>query len=130
MKFNEFYICNNEGKSNCVIRSLCKVFNDEYDDVYNELCSIAKELNCESFNDIKVFETYMNKRNTNSIDYGKDLKIKDLDLEKGKYLVLCWDKKDFYHMVSIIDDVLYDKDDKSLELYVITVYKEKELTKK
>ena len=125
MKFNEFYICNNVGKSNCVIRSLCKVFNDEYDDVYNELCSIAKELNCESFNDIKVFETYMNKRNTNSIDYGKDLKIKDLDLENGKYLVFCWDKKDFYHMVPIIDNVLYDKDDRSLELYTITVYKEK-----
>ena len=130
MKFNEFYVCNNEGKSNCVIRSLCKVFSDEYNNIYNELCSIAKELNCESFNDIEVFETYMNRRNTNSIDYGKDLKIKDLNLENGKYLVFCWDRKDFYHMVSIIDNVLYDKDDRSLELYTITVYKEKELTKK
>ena len=44
--------------------------------------------------------------------------------------MLCWNKKDFYHMVSIIDNVLYDKDDRSLELYAITVYKEKELTKK
>ena len=124
MKFNEFYICSSEGKSNCVIRSFCKVFNDEYDNVYNELCSISKKLNCESFNDVDVFETYMKRRNTNSIDYGKDIKIKDLDLENGKYLVFCWDKKDFYHMVSIIDNVLYDKDDRSLELYAITVYKE------
>ena len=130
MKFNEFNICNNEGKSNCIIRSLCKVFSDEYVNVYNELCLIAKELGCESFNDIDVFETYMKRRNTNNIDYGKDIKIKDLNLENGKYLVFCWDKKDFYHMVSIIDNVLYDKDDRSLELYVITIYKYNVLIKK
>ena len=125
MKFNEFYICNKDGYSNCVIRSLCKTYNEDYDNVYNELCSIAKELNCESFNDIEVFETYMKRRNTNAIDYGKDLKIKDLVLDNGKYLVFCWDKKDFYHMVSIIDNILYDRNDSSLELYAITVYKEK-----
>ena len=130
MKFNEFFVCNNEGKSNCVIRSLCKTYNEEYDNVFNELCNIAKELNCESFNDIEVFETYMKRRNTNNIDYGKDIKIKDLDLENGKYLVFCWDKKEFYHMVSIIDNVLYDKDDRSLELYTITVYKDNSLIKK
>ena len=130
MIFEEYYVANNEGKSNCVIRSLCKSFDDEYDNVYNELCSIAKELNCESFNNIEVFETYMKRRNTNTIDYGKDVKIKDLNLENGKYLVFCWDKKNFYHMVSIIDNVLYDKDDSSLELYTITIYKENELIKK
>ena len=130
MKFNEFFVCNNEGKSNCVIRSLCKTYNEEYDNVFNELCNIAKELNCESFNDIEVFETYMKRRNTNNIDYGRDIKIKDLNLENGKYLVFCWDKKEFYHMVSIIDNFLYDKDDRSLELYTITVYKDNSLIKK
>ena len=130
MTFEEYYVANNEGKSNCVIRSLCKNFDDEYDNVYDELCSIAKELNCASFNDIEVFETYMKRRNTNTIDYGKDIKIKDLNLEHGKYLVFCWDKKEFYHMVSIIDNVLYDKDDRSLELYAITIYKESDLIKK
>ena len=47
MEFNEFFVSNSEGKSNCVIRSLCKIYNEEYDNVFNELCSIAKELNCE-----------------------------------------------------------------------------------
>jgi len=130
MKFSEFYVANKEGKSNCVIRSFCKIFNEEYDAVYNELCKIAKELNSESFNDIEVFETYMKRRNTNPIEYGKDIQIKDLNLDSGKYLVFCWDKNEFYHMVSIVDNVLYDKDDNSLELYVITIYKENELVKK
>jgi hypothetical protein len=66
----------------------------------------------------------MKRRNTNSIDYGKDIEVKDLNLDNGKYLVFCWDKKDFYHMVSIIDNVLYDKDDSSLNLYVIKLYKD------
>ena len=67
----------------------------------------------------------MQRRNTKAIDYDKDIKIKDLDLDNGKYIVFCWDKKEFYHMVSIINNVLYDKDDRSLELYAITIYKEK-----
>lgn len=125
MKYNEYNICNNEGKSNCVIRSLCKIYNEEYDNVYNELCNIAKELKCESFNDIEVFETYMKKRNTTPIEYGKNIKLKDLDLGEGKYLVFCWNGNDFYHMVSIINNTLYDKDSRSLDLYAITVYKEK-----
>lgn len=123
MKFSEFYISNHEGKSNCVIRTFCKMFGEEYNDVYNDLCSIAKRLDCDSFNDIDVFETYMKERDTNKIDYGKDIKIKDLILDNGSYAVFCWDKKDYYHMVLIIDNVLYDKNDASLEMYTITIYK-------
>ena len=124
MKFSEFYISNSEGKSNCVIRSLCKMYDKEYEEVYNELCDIAKELNCESFNDVEVFETYMKRRNTTKLDYGKDIKIKDLELDDGKYIIFCFDKKDYYHMVPIIDNVLFDKDDSSLELFIINIYRE------
>jgi hypothetical protein len=129
MKFNEFYIENSEGKSNCVIRSFCKLFNKEYDQVYNELCNIQKELNCSSYNDIEVFETYMNRNGIDKIEYGSDIKIKDLSLGSGSYIVFCYDKKDFYHMVTIIDNVLFDKDNRSLELYTISIYKQKTLTK-
>ena len=125
MEFNEYFVSNKEGKSNCVIRSFCKIYNEDYDTVFNELCDIAKELNCESFNDVEVFEYYMKKRNTESIDYGKDQKIKDLGLGEGEFLTFCWDKNDFYHMAPIINDTLYDKNDKSLDLYAIKVYKKK-----
>ena len=130
MKFSEFYISNNEGKSNCVIRTFCKMYGEEYNNVYNDLCYIAKQLGCDSFNDIQVFETYMREHETISVDYGKDTKIKDLNLNNGSYAIFCWDKKDFYHMVSIIDNILYDKDDSSLELYTIKIYKQNALTKK
>ena len=59
MTFKELYITDKKGKSNCLLRSLCKILNKEYDDVYNGLCKVAKELNYSSFNDIEVFEKYM-----------------------------------------------------------------------
>ena len=33
MTFKEFYISDKNGKSNCVIRSLCKILNKEYNDL-------------------------------------------------------------------------------------------------
>ena len=66
----------------------------------------------------------MKRLNVLPIEYGKDIKVKDLKIDNGKYIVFCFDKKDFYHMVTIIDNILYDKNDSSLELYVITLYKE------
>lgn len=125
MKFEEFYITDSNGKSNCVIRSLCKIYNDSYENVYNDLCRIQKELNCESFNDIPVFEKYMSNHNTEIIENKNDTKIKDLKLDNGSYIILCWDKKDFYHMVTVVDNILYDKDNRSLDLYIINIYKKK-----
>ena len=71
MKFIEYNITNNDGKSNCVIRSFCKIFNESYNDVYDELCQIQKELNCENYNNVEVFETYMKNHNVDPINYGK-----------------------------------------------------------
>ena len=124
MKFNKFYVENKDGKSNCVIRSFCKLFNKKYDQVYNELCDVQKELNCNSYNDIEVFEKYMRINNVEKIEYGNDIKIKDLKLDNGSYIIFCWDKNEFYHMVTIINNTLFDKDDRSLELYTISIYKQ------
>ncbi len=123
MKYIEYNLTDKEGKSNCVIRSLCKLYTKEYDEVLKGLCDIQKELNANSFNDIEVFETYMKRLNTIPINYGKDIKIEDLKLDNGSYIVFCWNKKDFYHMVPIIDNTLYDKTNQSLELYTISLYK-------
>lgn len=124
MKFIEYNITGSDGKSNCVIRSFCKMFNKSYNDVYSELCRIQKELNSENFNDIEVFETFMKNHNVELLDYGKDIKVKDLKLDSESYIVFCWDKREFYHMLPIIDNIVYDKDDRSMELYTISLYKQ------
>ena len=130
MKFIEYNITNNDGKSNCVIRSFYKIFNESYNDVYDELCQIQEELNCENYNNVEVFETYMKNHNVDPINYGKDIKVKDLNLDSGSYIVFCWNKDNFYHMLPIIDNVVYDKDDRSMELYTISLYKQIQLIKK
>ena len=123
MKFIKYYITNKEGNSNCVIRTFCKIFNEEYDNVYNELCRIQKELNCSNYNDIEVFEKYMENHNFNSIDYGKDIVIKVLELDDDTYIVFCWNKDDFYHMLPIINNVIYDKEESSMNLFTLKLYK-------
>lgn len=123
MTFKEFYITDKNGKSNCVIRSLCKILNKEYNDVYNELCKITEDLKCDSFNDIPVFEKYMGDNNIFKINHDEDIKVKDLKIDNGSYIVFCYDKKEFYHMISIIDNDIYDKNSDFMDLYVISVYK-------
>ena len=123
MNFKEYYSTDKDGKSNCIIRSFCKLFNKEYDVVLGELNKITEELCYDSFTEVEVFETYLTEHGMNSIDYGWEVKVKDLELEKGEYAIFCWDKKDYYHMVCVIDDTLYDRDDKCLDLYTISIYK-------
>ena len=122
MNYNYFYLTDKEGKSNCVIRSFCKIYDMEYDDVSKELLTISKELNC-NFNDIETFEEFMRLRNTIKLDNYQDELIKDLKLDEGKYIIFCYDKKDFYHMVPVINKIVYDYNNDSLNLYVISIYK-------
>lgn len=122
MKYKYYYVEDNNKKSNCVIRSFCKLYNGSYESVYNDLISLTKELNCDNYNDIKVFESYMENHNTIKIA-SDDIKIKDLKLDNGEYIVFCYDKEDYYHMVPIINNAVYDKNDKCLDLYVISIYK-------
>ena len=123
IKFEEYFVSNSDGKSNCIIRSFCKMFNKEYDEVFDELVDIANKLNYDSYAEIEVFEKYLEDRSFLPIDDYKGTKIKDLSLDNSKYIIFCYDKKDWYHMVPIIDNTLYDKTEESLDLYVITVYK-------
>lgn len=123
MKFENYNITDINGNSNCIIRTFSKLFNKSYDEILNELLDLAKSLRYDNFTEIEVFEKYL--YNNNYVNYiDKDIKIKDLKLPLGKYAVFCYDKKDFYHMLPIIDNTIYDKNNESLNLYVIKVYKE------
>ena len=119
MKY-EFY--NLEGY-NCVLRSLSKMLNRDIKVVKNELINVCNDLCIDDYNSVEAFEEFMRRNNILDIGVNNDIKIKDLELDSGKYIVFCYDKKDFYHMVTIIDNIVYDKSNESLDLYVIKVYK-------
>ncbi len=123
LKYEYYYIESKNGKSNCVVRTCCKLFELDYDIVFDELCNLTKELNCESFNDVKVFETYLERHGFIKEEFKSDKIIKDIVLDKGEYVIFCYDKKEYYHMIPIIDNIIYDKSDECLDLYVISLYK-------
>ena len=123
MQFKKYYISDSDGKSNCVIRTYCKLFNKEYFDVKKELSDIASKLGYDNYTEVDVFESYLYSKDYSSIDFPPDIKIRDLKLPKGKYAIFCYDKEKFYHMLAIIDNVIYDRSDDCLDLFVIKVYK-------
>ena len=123
MKYEYYYVEDENKKTNCIIRTFCKLFNKEYDVVKQELINIAKELNYETYAEIEVFEKYLNDKNYIKLEH-KEEQIKNLKLENGKYAVFCYDKKDYYHMLAIINNTVYDKKEDNLNLYTITIYRE------
>ena len=123
MKYKEFYISDSNGKSNCIIRTFSKLFNKDYEQVQNELIEISEKLGYDSYTEIEVFEDYLKLNNYSITDIENDIKIKDLDLEPNNYAIFCYDKKDYYHMVPIINNIVYDKSNECLNLYVIKIYK-------
>ena len=65
----------------------------------------------------------MEDNNIIKINRDEDIKVKDLKTDNGSYIVFCYDKKEFYHMISIIDNDIYDKNSDCMDLYVISVYR-------
>lgn len=123
MNYEKYELASKEGKSNCVVRSLCKILDKEYAEVYGDLCNEAEKLKCSSFNDIIVFESYMKNNNIFKIYYQKDTKLEEIKFDDGYYIIFCWDKNEYYHMIPVINNTVYDKNQNYLNLYLLSLYK-------
>lgn len=114
--------CKYENKDNCIIRTFSKIFNKNNKDIYNELCNIKEKLNCNSYTDICVFEKYLKEHHYKSVN-NTFKQVKDITLNKGKYVIFCWNCIDYYHMIPMIDGIIYDKNIECMDLYIIKIYK-------
>ena len=115
----EYY---NPEEGNCIYRSLSKALNKKYEEITNELNQISNELNIDDIFDDKVFEKYMNNYNFSKIDNY------DIDFLKNKFNginIIYAKDKDWYHMICVIDNIIYDKFDleKLKNMKIINVYK-------
>ena len=61
------------------------------------------------------------------IKFTKKVKLKDLDLDDGKYIVFCKDRIDFDHAVYIENKTIYAKYKNLLNINVSKIYKQNEL---
>lgn len=109
-------------KGNCILRSLTKILEKDYFEVKNELNNLTKKLNCEDYRDEKVFLKYLGDSGFIKVDSYNGVSVRDLKLDSGKYVVICG-KDDYYHMFSVVNGIIYDKDESCYELKVIDVYK-------
>jgi len=122
MKFVKYDPANEKGA--CILRTFSKLFNKTYDELKEELNALAKRLNYESYNEVEVFEKYLSDNNYEKIA-GNNTLVSDLNLDNGKYAIFAF-KDNFYHIFTLIDNVIYDKNEDSLDLYAISIYKSKE----
>ncbi len=67
----------------------------------------------------------MEENNIFKINCDKDVKVRNLKIDNGAYVVFCCNKKDYYHMVPIINNIIYDKNSDCMDLYVISVYRKR-----
>ena len=109
MKYN--YYNPVEEKGACVTRSLSKILNKDFYEVKEELINIAKELGYKDYREIEVFEIYMKNNNILEVNTKYNCTIQDLKIDNGKYIIF-GNKDDWYHMVCLIDNTIYDKNER------------------
>ena len=112
-----------EEKRSCVVRTMTKLTDKKYSTVKTELTALAREIGCESYNDERVFGEYMVLHGMFKLNCYEDITVGELGLNNGEYCIYCTDREGFFHLIPIIDNVIYDLRDDSRELYVIAVYK-------
>lgn len=118
----EYYNPSNEKRS-CVVRTMTKLTGKGYDTVKNELTELAQKMNCDSYNNEDVFGRYMEEHGISKMQEQGDITVGELEPEKGIYCVFCTDRRGFFHLLPVVDNVIYDRRDDSRGLYVIAVYK-------
>ena len=122
----EYYNPSDESRS-CVVRTMTKLTGKEYSTVKAELTALAQELGYETYNDETVFGQYMAKHGIyKAAEYGNTT-VGELELNDGSYCVYSTNHKGFFHLIPIVDNVIYDRRNDSLKLYVIAVYKKEKV---
>jgi hypothetical protein len=108
-------------KGGCVSRAISKLLNKDYNQVKEELISLAQSLGYEDYREIEVFETYLKNNDVIELNQEFNCTTNELNFEKGKYIIF-GNKDEWYHMVCLIDNIFYDKNDRYQEIKVIKVY--------
>ena len=77
--------------------------------------------------DKRVIKSFLETYHTDEIKIGKKIKLKDLKLDSGKYIIFCKDKVDFDHAIYLSDGKVYARYKNLLDINVSKVYKRNEL---
>lgn len=118
----EYYNPSDESRS-CVVRTMTKLTGKDYATVKAELTDLASKNGCESYNDEAVFSRYMAEHGIHKMQEYGNTTVGELKLDDGIYCVFATNRNGFYHLMPVVDNVIYDRRDDCRSLYVIAVYK-------
>ena len=118
-----YYNPSDEHRS-CVVRTMTKLTGKPYPEVKEALAALASEMGFAEWNEQAVFEKYLTAHHFHKLDSFSGMQVKALPLQTGTYCVFCTNRADFYHLLPVIDGVIYDRRDDSRELYVIAAYQQ------
>lgn len=118
----EYYNPSDE-KHSCMFRSLSKALNKSFDNVKDELRELGNSMGINDLLDDRVFEAFLQKNGYKTVDKYNDSMLLDNNYD-GVNLVYSY-HDEWYHMVCIIDNIIYDKFDldRLKNLKIIKVYK-------
>ena len=112
-----------EEKASCVGRSISKILDKDYEETKKELIELSKSLGYEDYREIEVFETYLKNHNIIELNQEFNCTIEDLIIEPGNYIIF-GNKEEWYHMVCLINNTIYDKNENYKEINIIKIYKQ------
>ena len=118
----EYYNPSDE-KHSCVFRSLSKVLNKSFDNVKDELRELGNSMGINDLLDDRVFDAFLLKNGYKTVDKYNDSMLLDNNYDGINLVYSFYDE--WYHMVCIIDNTIYDKFDldRLKNLKIIKVYK-------
>lgn len=117
-----YYNPSDERRS-CVVRTMTKLTGKPYPAVKQALAGLAAALGYPDWNEQAVFERYLAEYGFRKCENMSGMQLGELSLQSGAYCVFCTNRADFFHLLPVIDGVIYDRRDDCRALYVIAVYK-------
>ncbi len=113
-------------KRSCVVRTMTKLTGKGYDTVKAELTELAQKTGFDTYNSADVFERYMADHGFVRLEGYGGVTVGELELKNGIYCVYSTNRSGFYHLLPVVDNVIYDRRDDSRGLYIIAVYKKED----
>ena len=121
------YTCYNpsDEHGSCIARTLTLLSGKPYPAVRAELDALAGALGFDTYTETAVFEEYLARLGFYPADGYTGVRMDALTLPAGRFCVICTDGAGFYHMLPVIDSVIYDRRNDSGALTVFRIYAEK-----
>lgn len=120
-------IKNEKNEKNFLIKCISLLTEIDYKNTEEDYLNFLKREKIKKSSEKTIINKFIKLFHLEPIKHNNKTKLKDLDLDDGKYIVFCKDKLDFDHTIYIDQNRIYAKYKNLLDSYVVKIYKQNEL---